>query len=231
MSLSNLSKKTLTIIPARGGSKGIKNKNIKKLLGKSLINWTIESALKSKYVERVIVSTDNKKISNYAKKSGVEVPFLRPSKLSNDKAKSIDLVLHAIKKIPGYEWILLLQPTSPLRTSKDIDNVFKLCVKKKALSVASICSVNQHPHKMFTINKSLYLKSLIKKKAINEIRQDLPKTYITNGALYLVNISWLKKRKKFIDSDTIGYEMPAEKSVDIDTLSDWYLAENILKMK
>ncbi|MAJ44736.1 MAG: acylneuraminate cytidylyltransferase [Candidatus Marinimicrobia bacterium] len=231
MSLNNLSKQTLTIIPARGGSKRIKNKNTKKLLGKSLINWTIESALKSKYVNRVIVSTDNKKISNEAKRSGIEVPFLRPPKLSTDKAKSIDLVLHAIKNIPGYEWILLLQPTSPLRTSKDIDNIFKLCFKKKALSVVSVCSVNQHPYKMFTINKNLYLKSLIKKKNKDEVRQNLPKTYITNGALYLVNISWLKKRKKFIDFDTIGYEMPPEKSVDIDTLNDWYLAENILKMK
>lgn len=231
MSYLEIAKKTITLIPARGGSKGILKKNIKKLLEKPLICWTIEAAKASSCVDRIVVSTEDKDIAKVAVESGAEVPFLRPNELATDNAKSVDMALHALNNLPSYDWLLLLQPTSPLRTCDDIDNVFKFCFDKKASSVVSVCEVEQHPNKMYTLNDSYKLSSLLSNHSEQERRQDLPRVFTTNGAIYLVNIAWFKKRKKYIDHDTIGYEMPLERSIDIDTLNDWYIAENILKDK
>ena len=221
----------LAIIPARGGSKGILQKNVKLLAGKPLITWTIEAAKKAKYIDRVIVSTDDEKISDIAKQHGAEVPFLRPAELSKDEATTVDTVLHAINQLPGYDWLLLLQPTSPLRTASDIDSFFNFCQNHKANSTASICKVNKHPYWMYTRNDSYELQSFVKESIGITRRQDLPSAYSLNGALYLVKVDWFLKHKSFINEETKGYLMSPEKSVDIDSIEDWNWAEYLINQK
>ena len=128
----------LALIPARGGSKGILRKNIKTLFDKPLINWTINAAKQAKCIDRIIVSTDDLEIAEIAKKCGADVPFLRPSELAKDETPGIEPALHAIEKVPGFDWLILLQPTSPLRTASDIDGIFNFCQKNLASSAVSV---------------------------------------------------------------------------------------------
>src|SRR3989339_1726633 len=142
-------KNIIAIIPARAGSKGLPGKNIRLLLGKPLISWTIEHALSSKYIDKVIVSTDDRKIAEISRKCGAAVPFIRPAKLATDKAKGIDVILHAVrwfeKKRNKFDLIMLLQPTSPLRTAGDIEAAIELLFEKKAGAVVSVCETEHHP--------------------------------------------------------------------------------------
>ena len=221
----------LAIIPARGGSKGILQKNIKLLSGKPLIAWTIEEAKKAKCINKIIVSTDDKKIVKIAKQYGAEVPFLRPTELSKDETTTAETVLHAVEKLPRFDWILVLQPTSPFRTATDIDNFFRFCLNHKANSATSICKVNKHPYYTYKINDSLKLQSFSKKHVESSRRQDLPGAYSLNGALYLVKTDWFLNHKSFINEETLGYLMSSEKSVDIDTIEDWNWAEYLINQK
>lgn len=221
----------LGLIPARGGSKGILNKNIKLFNGKPLIYWTIEAAKQSKFINQIIVSTDSKHIASISKKFGADVPFLRPQNISEDDTPNIEPALHALSNIQGFDWLLLLQPTSPLRSHKDIDGIIEFCRAQKALSAVSICEVTKHPYWMFKKKNNFKLKAFIKNKSTFTRRQDLPEIYNLNGALYLAETNWLKKNKSFIDDNTIGYQMPLERSVDIDSELDLKFAEYLLKKK
>ena len=157
--------KVLGIIPARGGSKGMPKKNIRPLLNKPLIAWTIEQALKSKYIDRVVVSTDDPAIARLAKKHGADVPFMRPDKLATDKAKSIDVVSHALLSLPEkYDYVVLLQPTSPLRTADDIDACVKLCMSKGGNSCVSVTESEKNPHWMYSLDRNGRMHRLIKTK-------------------------------------------------------------------
>lgn len=221
----------LGLIPARGGSKGIVNKNIKSLNGKPLIYWTIEAAKQSKFINQIIVSTDDKDIASIAKKFGADVPFLRPQCISGDDTPNIEPALHALNNIKGFDWLLLLQPTSPLRSHKDIDGIIEFCMSRRALSAVSISEVTKHPYWMFNKEDDYRLNPYIKNKLTFTRRQDLPEIYNLNGALYLAETNWLKKNKSFIDENTIGYQMPLDRSVDIDTEIDLKFAEYLLKKK
>ena len=221
----------IALITARGGSKEILRKNIKLLAGKPLIAWTINAAKKAKCVNRIIVSTDDLEISEIAKKYGAEVPFLRPVELAKDETPSIDVVLHAIEQMPGLDWLMLLQPTSPLRNASDIDNIFKFCQDNKASSAVSVNEVNKHPYWMYKRDSYFRLKQLNKDYSKDVRRQNLPKIYTLNGALYLAKIDWLKKHRSFIGRDTIGFAMPLKRSVDIDTIHDWNWTEYLIKQK
>ena len=227
-------KKILALIPARGGSKGLPGKNIKPLLGKPLIAWTIEQAKASKYIDRIIVSTDDKEIAAVAKKYGAEVPFMRPKELATDKAKGIDVVFHAMswfrknEKNRQYDLIMLLQPTSPLRTAEDIDKAIELLFFKKAKAIVSVCEVDHHPLWVNTLPKNGCMKNFIRKEVLNKNRQDLPTFYRLNGAIYLAYCDYLKKQKSFFGEETFAYIMPRERSIDIDSELDLKLAE-ILK--
>ena len=219
----------LAIIPARGGSKRILRKNIKMLAGKPLISWTIDVAKKVKCIDEIFVSTDNLEIANISESHGIVVPFLRPAKLSKDNSKSIDLVLHALENFRRYDWVLLLQPTSPLRSSLDIENIYKLCIESNASSAVSICEISKNSEWLYKINNDQkllpfqnYNEDIFSKKISSNI-------FTLNGALYLTKTEFLKKHKSFINEDTLGYVMPKENSVDIDTLDDWKLAEYYLK--
>ena len=221
----------LCLIPARGGSKIILQKNIKLLSGKPLIAWTIDAAKKSKYIDQIVVSTDNIEVAEIAKKYGAKVPFLRPDELATDEALSIEVVLHALKQLPGFDWLLLLQPTSPLRTNSDIDGIIKFCKDHKSPSAVSICEVSKHPYWMYKKDDRFRLQSFISNCPKITRRQDLPKAYSLNGALYLAKTDWLLKKKSFIGKETLGFAMSLDKSVDLDTIEDWNWAEHLIKKK
>ena len=228
-------KTILGLIPARGGSKGLPGKNIKPLLGKPLIAWTIEQALASKYLDRVVVSTEDEEIAEISKKYGAEIPFIRPKELAEDNTKGIDVVLHAINwmkendKQKPYDLIMLLQPTSPLRTTENIDKAIELLFLKGAKAIVSVCEVDHHPFWANTLPEDGCMGDFIKREVMNKNRQELPVFYRLNGAIYLAYCNYIKERKSFLGEETFAYIMPKSRSADIDDEIDLKLAENILK--
>ena len=227
-------KNILGLIPARGGSKGLPRKNIKPLLGKPLIAWTIEEALASKYLDRLIVSTDDKEIAEISKKYGAEVPFIRPKELAEDNAKGIDVALHAIDwlkkndKQKQYDLLMLLQPTSPLRTTEDIDKAIELLFLKDAKAIVSVCEVDHYPLWSNTLPENGCMKDFIRKEIMNKNRQELPIFYRLNGCIYLAYCSYLQKQRSFFGEKSFAYIMPKERSIDIDGEIDFRLAEILL---
>jgi CMP-N-acetylneuraminic acid synthetase len=221
--------KILAIIPARGGSKGIPRKNVKPLAGKPLIGWTIEAALQAQGIDRLIVSTEDEEIASVAKQFGAEVPFMRPLALAQDDTPGIAPVLHAIERLPEFNWVLLLQPTSPLRSVADIKSIIGLCREKLVSSAASITEVIKHPFWMYRRDEHQHLQPLIPNRPDIAQRQDLPPAYALNGALYLARADWLIQNKRFIGPKTLGYVMPEERSVDLDTPMDWQWVEFLME--
>lgn len=234
-------KSILAIIPARGGSKGIPNKNIKMLCGKPLVTWTIEAAKKSVHLDRIIVSTDSEEIADVAKEYGAEVPFLRPAELSTDETKGDDVVLHAlnwVKENEGelYDYFVLLQPTSPFRTSRHIDDAIQLFNKsKEASSLVSVSEVIKHPVWMKRIDEKGFLVEFIKTDKLYfktdklySRRQELPPLYVLNGAIYLAKWDEYFVLKSFFNNKCLPFVMDHKAGLDIDTLDDWDFAEYYL---
>ncbi|MBZ9687635.1 acylneuraminate cytidylyltransferase family protein [Clostridium estertheticum] len=225
-------KRFLAVIPARGGSKGIPNKNIMAICGKPLIAYTIEAGKKSKYIDEIIVSTDSDVIKVIAQQYGAVVPFLRPEELSSDSAKSIDVVIHAIDFYKNnnitFDYVILLQPTSPLRTFEHLDKAIEKIIESSGTSLVSVCEAEENPILMRNIENDK-LKEVISFEGTNLRRQDLPTFYIFNGALYINSTDMLVDEKKFVNEDTIPYVMDKESSVDIDTMLDARLVELIIK--
>ncbi|WP_442594277.1 acylneuraminate cytidylyltransferase family protein [Neobacillus sp. D3-1R] len=221
-------KKVLAVIPARGGSKGIPRKNIITIGGKPLIAWTIEAAKNSKYIDRIILSSEDDEIIKVASEWGCEVPFKRPLELALDDTPGIAPVLHAVENIQGYDYLVLLQPTSPLRITKDIDESIKLCVESNSNSTVSLTESDKSPYWMYTMDENSNLNKILEDDRSAYQRQVLPKTYNLNGAVYVANIQWVLENKILVSSKTIGYVMPKERSIDIDTLFDLRLAEFLI---
>lgn len=219
----------LAVIPARGGSKGLLRKNILPLAGKPLIGWTIEAALKAACVRRTVVSTDDEEIAEIARMEGAEVPFLRPANLATDTATSADVLRHAIEQCPGFDTVMLLQPTSPSRTSRDIDSAFTILCETNAPSCVSLCPVQESPWLMFQLCGNGRIDRLLPRRQEGERRQDLPSVYRLNGAIYLSRTEAFLSTGQFIGPDTVGYPMPAERSIDIDTREDFDLADRLLR--
>ena len=215
------------IIPARGGSKGIPKKNLKLLMGKPLIVWTIEAAIKSKSFKNIIVSTDDLHIAKVAKEAGAKVPFLRPNYLATDQIPIINTILDILNKENNIKDIMLLQPTSPLRSSQDIRNIIKLRDQYKKDSAISIVEAKKHPNLSLTLNK-LKIKKFINNSLILP-RQQMEKTYLINGAMYLSTREFILDKNDFYAEDTLGYIMPEERSVDIDNYIDFDWAEFLIK--
>lgn len=226
-------KRILAIIPARGGSKGVPRKNIKKLLGEPLIAWTIREARQSAYLDKIIVSSDDREIIGIAERYGAEAPFVRPLHLATDKAKTIDVVLHALRWFyrhgEDYDLILVLPPTSPLRTAGDIDHAIRLLFLKRAQAVVSVCLAEYHPWWAGTLTPDGRMVNFGRNKVMNKRRQELPVFYRLNGAIYLIHREYLKKVKGFIGKQTYAYIMPQERSVDIDTVFDFRLAQALMR--
>jgi len=222
-------KKILGIIPARGGSKGLSGKNLRLLGGRSLLSWTIEEAKKSKFLDRLIVSSEDDEIIKAAKELDCDVPFVRPEELSRDNSPGIDPVLHALRVLPEkYEYVVLLQVTSPLRTAGDIDQCLKYCLEKEAPACVSVAPAAKSPYWMYSLGEEGKIKPLIDTGKNIYRRQDLPSAYVLNGAIYCAKVDWLLKKKNFISGDTIVYVMPPERSLDIDSELDLQICEYLL---
>jgi len=225
-------KSVLAIIPARKGSKRLVGKNMLALKGKPLIAWTIEEALKSKYIDNIIVSTDDENIINLSKQyKGIHVPFVRPKELCSDKATSLDVVLHALNYYSShdknYDYVMLLQPTSPLRKSKDIEySVEELSEQVK--SVVSVCETDHSPLWSNKLPGNKSMKNFLSNDIQNLRSQDLPKYYRLNGAIYISEVKYLVKEKGFLGEQTKAYIMSSERSIDIDTKMDLEMCKILL---
>lgn len=220
-------KTILAIIPARGGSKGLPGKNIKTLAGKPLIGWTIEEAKKSKYIDRLIVSSDDDEIISVAKNFDVEIPFKRPAELAKDNSSSSEVVIHALKKINNsYDYFILLQPTSPLRKSEHIDEAIELCYNSNSTSCVAITEISKPLEWMYNLDNSNYLLPLINNKI--QRRQDAKKIFALNGSIYIVRTNEFIESNKFMTERTVGYLMDKKSSTDIDDITDFNIAEYLL---
>lgn len=211
----------VAIIPARGGSKGIPKKNLINFRGKPLIQWSIEAALQSKYITDVVISSDSDEILSESKKNDKVITLKRPSFLAQDQSRTEPVLLHALENLEKkYNYLILLQPTSPLRTAEDIDKAFEKIFEAKTDTLISVTSLDFHPFKTFTISNSGYLKGIINNDYPFFSRQQLPKTYKANGAIYIIETNIFINNKSLITEQTIPFEMSNEKSLDIDTLDD-----------
>lgn len=221
--------KVLGLITARGGSKGLPRKNILSVGGKPLLVWTVEAALAARSLGHVVLSTDDDEIMAVAKTAGCNVPFRRPPELADDMAKSIDVVLHALDQLPSFDYIVLLQPTSPLRTSEDIDSAFNLMLRNGAPSCVSVTEVEESPYWMYRVTDKNRLQRLLAPIDGGTRRQDLPPIYALNGAIYAARVDWLRRTKSFVGEETIAYQMPRERSIDIDTHGDFMAFRSIVE--
>lgn len=230
-----LGKSILGFIPARAGSKGVPGKNIKILAGKPLIAYTIESALTSNVFDCLIVSTDGEDIARVAREFGVDVPFKRPAELATDTAKSMDALQHAMAWCEDqgrhFDWIMNLQPTSPLRNSKDIVEACALMIQRRARAVVSVCEVDHHPLWSNTLPDDRCMENFIRPEIASANRQSLPIYYRLNGAIYLAEWKFLRLQNSWYGKDTYAYIMPKDRSVDIDTTIDFALAEALLRCR
>ena len=225
--------KIIAIIPARGGSKGILKKNIRMLAGKPLIQYTINAAQGSKYLDDIIVSTDDDEIAQVAKSQCVTI-IKRPLEISSDDSPTMDAILHTleqceIKKLHS-NIIVLLQPTSPLRTSSDIDTALELFMHNECDSVISVIEANHPPYWNMVLEGS-YLQPIFDDKLFRMRRQDLPKTYLPNGAIYIAFAKTLKKNLSFNCQRIKPFIMTTENSIDIDCEFDFFLAETLMKLR
>ena len=222
--------KIVGFIPARGGSKGIPHKNIIDLCGNPLISYTIKAALESKYLDYVMVSTDDTEIAEVSKAYGAQVPFLRPAELALDTAKTLDAVIHGMNALRemGKEFtdVVLLQPTQPLRNAGDIDAAIEKYFSCGCQPLLSVCEVDDHPLLVRTMEGDK-LKQLLNVSSTCR-RQDMPKYYKVNGCIYINRIDELNENTSFNDN-VIPYLMEKSHSVDIDEMSDLAMAEYYLK--
>jgi CMP-N,N'-diacetyllegionaminic acid synthase len=218
--------KVLGIIPARGGSKGILNKNLQKIAGRSLVEWAILST-KESLLSKVVVSTDSIEIANEAKKHNIDL-VLRPNQLAEDSTRSIDVVHHVLNKIGWcFDAVMLLQPTTPFRSVDDINGSIKRLQQDDIDSVISVANVGgHHPSRMKIISNGELVDADFYSGLDGVPRQELPPVFILNGAIYLSKIH-LIRNKKFKGEKCFAWIMPAEKSVNIDTTLDLKLARCI----
>ena len=224
--------KILAIIPARGGSKGIRRKNLQKLSGKPLIVHTIIAAKKTKSINKIIVSTDDKEIEKISKNNGAEVPFLRPKQISKDTSSTIEVIKHALKFLQENQSyvpdiIILLQPTSPLRTSQLITKTINTLKKSKATSVITVSKITKHPYASYWL-KNDFLKPFEKNFTKYSRRQEFPDLFFPTGAVYTF---WYDTLKKFnsLHGPKIKPIVVHDEDIDIDNLRDLFFAEMMLK--
>lgn len=227
-----MEKKFLGLIPARGGSKSIPLKNIKPLLGKPLIAYTIEEALKSKYLDRIVVSTDDVQIAEVSKEYGADVPFIRPAELATDTSPTLPVIQHALKYLEseGYtpNFVVLLQPTSPLREVKHIDEAIEKILDTNADSVTTLTEAETHPYWMRKLDGDRVY-PFIETGEQSLRRQELPSVYRLNGAVIVVKREAIDK--KWQEQDIRAILMEPIYSIDIDTPLDFYIAEKLMELK
>lgn len=221
-----------SLIPARGGSKGIKDKNIIPLGGRPLISYTVEASRSSKYIDRTILTTDSERIAEAARKYGAEVPFMRPVELASDSSKTLDAVLHAIRTLSeqggSCDVLVLLQPTEPLRTAGDIDGAIEAFFKNGERPLVSVSPVDDHPILIRSIGPDNTLRPLLDCGSTCR-RQDMPSYYRVNGCIYINSTPEIDESTSFNDNP-VPYVMESSHSVDIDSLADLAMAEYYLSI-
>jgi CMP-N,N'-diacetyllegionaminic acid synthase len=214
--------RVLGLVPARGGSKRLPGKNIRPLCGKPLLAWTVEAALGSSLLDRVVLSSDDEEIIGVAAQYGCEVPFRRPAHLADDSTPGVEPVLHALDQLDGFDYVVMLQPTSPLRTAEDIDNAVLQCVSRGAPSCVSVVPVAK-PQWMFMLDEETHLQPISA-----EGRESTGTVFLLNGAVYVAHVSMLRQTRLLVGQGTVGYVMPPHRSIDVDTEYDLRVAESLM---
>lgn len=228
--------KILAIIPARGGSKGVPRKNIRPLLGKSLVQRTFETAQKSQFLDRIILSTDDEEIAQHARAIGLEVPFMRPIKFAEDQSPMLDVLIHAIEKLKEKESyspdaIMILQPTSPLRKTEHIDSCVRLLKNNDAVCTLVQVPMEMSPYYVMKITNDGYLDYFFEEGRNIKRRQDAPKAFMREGTIYLARVETLYKYQNIYGEKCIPVIIDAQDSLSIDTEEDWKLAEESLQKR
>ena len=225
-------KSILAVIPARGGSKRLPNKNILDLAEKPLIAWSIEAGLHSKYIDTVVVSSDSDEILDISKNIGTDI-IKRPDELASDTATSFDAIKHTIENtIETFDYVILLQPTSPLRNNSHIDEAFELLIKTNAAAIISVVEMDHSPLWSNTLPKDMSMVNFLKNEVLYKRSQDLVKYYRLNGAIYICKSEKLLDEKSFFLKENIyAYKMDRESSIDIDDGFDFSIAEFLISRK
>lgn len=229
-------KNILGVITARGGSKGIPGKNIKELGGKPLIAWTIEVAKQSKMISHLIVSTDDEEIADVCRQYGADVPFMRPAELAEDKTPHLPVMQHAIKFMEDklglvFDYVAILQPTSPFRSVEDVDETIELLDKEGADSAVSLVEIeDNHPFKIKKLEGTKVLPYCVQ-EIEGTRRQDLPVAYKRNGSIYAMKRDVMMVDNSLYGKTIVGHVCPKERSIDLDNMFDWMKAEYMLKEK
>lgn len=223
----------LGLILARGGSKRLPRKNLLPLAGKPLLAWTVEAALAAHQLDRVILSTDDEEIATVGRNYGAEVPFIRPAELAGDNATGLDVTLHALHTLgqtdERYDFVVILQPTSPLRGAADIDGAIDLLLERQADAVISVCETDHPPEWSNTLPEDGSMATFYRPGVRSTRSQDLPTSYRLNGAVYIYNCKRLiDSRSLAMDNNSYAFVMPRERSVDIDHAIDFDIAELLL---
>ncbi len=221
-------KEVVALIPARGGSKGLPRKNILEMAGKPLIAWSIIQAKQSDIIDRVVVSTDDKEITEIADSFGAEIPFVRPKELATDEAKGLDVILHALRWFKEHgqtaDIITVLQPTSPLRLPADIDNSLDFFLEREADAVVSVCKTEHHPYWSNVLPEDKCMKDFIRNDVDKKNREELPEYYRLNGAIFIAKADFMIQNESYYGDNTYAYVMPEDRSIDIDSHLDFRLA-------
>jgi CMP-N,N'-diacetyllegionaminic acid synthase len=217
-------KRVLALVTARGGSKGLPGKNVLPFAGKPLIAWTIEAARQSQFVDRCVLSTDDQRIAAVGLSFGADVPFMRDASLASDESTSMDVVFDALARVPGFDYIVLLQPTSPLRTAAHIDTGLTVLTTTGADSVVAVCQAQDHPLLTFRWDAANRLVPFCEQSELTR-RQDMPAAFVLNGAFYAAPIATLTARRSFTRGSVAAFEMSREESADIDDWNDFRAAE------
>lgn len=228
-------KKILVIVPARSGSKGLKDKNVLDLHGKPLLGWPINAALKSKYVDEIVLSTDSEEYKRMGLEQGANVPFLRPAEFSGDKVASIDVILHCIECLEGqskvFDILVLLEPTSPMTEATDIDKALeKLVSSPDSTSIVGVSKAEcNHPFFAYKKDEKLLLRPFMNQTGEAVRRQELDDAFYLDGSLYISSIEALKKERTFYTESTMGFEFPKWKAFEIDDEIDFEIVTILMK--
>ena len=224
-------RKILSIIPARSGSKGLPNKNIINLINKPLIAWTIEASISSKFITNTIVTSDSDEILRISKDYGANT-LKRPKAFSDDNSSAESVVNHVLEELKKekdyYDYLIYLQPTSPLRDKFQIDNAINLFFEKELDLIISVYEIDSKHLKLFLENEEGYIQGISENNFHSKNRQTLPKAYMPNGAIYIIKTDSFISNNGFISNNTLPYVMSKSISIDIDNIKDLKKAENKL---
>lgn len=234
LALGTLMSDLLFLVPARGGSKGVPKKNVASVGGRPMIAWSIDAALRADHGGRVVVSTDSEEIASVARTFKAEVPFIRPAELATDEASSLDMALHTLEwfaRIDNYrpDYLMLLQPTSPLRQPCDIDGAIALAMRHDADAVVSVSPTSIHPYLTKTLDADGMLRNFMNTPAASSRRQEMPAAYVLNGAIFLIKPATLALARTWYPKKTYGYVMPPERGLDVDSPWDLKIADLLMR--